>query len=60
MLGRLCNSLGVSGYEKNTTNIILQALDEVSNNTSYVDKVGNVVYKKRYCWKSAYYDLRSY
>lgn len=46
MLGRLCNSLGVSGYEKNTTNIILQALDEVSNNTSYVDKVGNVVYKK--------------
>ena len=46
MLGRLCNSFGVSGYEKNTTNIILQALDEVSNNTSYVDKVGNVVYKK--------------
>lgn len=46
MLGRLCNSLGVSGYEKNTTNTILQALDEVSNNTAYVDKVGNVVYKK--------------
>lgn len=46
MLEKICNSIGVSGYENDIIQSLYLELNQSTENVAYIDKTGNLVYKQ--------------
>ena len=46
MFNRLCNAIGVSGYEDTVVHLLQQEICKIAPNEVYIDKVGNLICKR--------------
>ena len=46
MLNRLCNAIGVSGYEDSVIHLLYDEIHNIVPNAVYIDKIGNLICKR--------------